>query len=523
MKYNSYKKALALPVLAAALFMGGCAKIDDFGNLNENPNGITQPITSALLTNVESQIAGFAASTRKITYAQYVSESQYTDVSLYSLPQVEMGGNYSGVLNDLQVIINYNSDPKTAGAASAYGSNANQVAIAKILKGYIFWVMTDSWGDIPYSESLLGASNLTPKFDKQEDIYFGVMADLKAAVNGFDNDNSMTGDVIYPNVSGNAATGVPQWKKLANSLRMLMAMRLTKKYPAAGSKAALEFADAYNNGLGYKNAGFITSNTDNFKVKYVGNGFKNPWYATYEARDDYAESKTMVDVLNGLGDTRQSAFGTNAVGFPYGLTRDLAVQFAASVNNAHARVLATSYRAETSPIVIVNAASVLLAKAEAIERGWVPGTTADAQAAYEAGITASFGEWGISVPAGYLTGNADYNAGQGVGSNVGGNAAPYDNFRAADNNVQDAKTTTKLQRIALQRWIAGYPNGHEGWCEWRRTGVPNLKKTRFATGEVVRRYVYGVNDYSLLSSQVKAAVANLPGGDKQESKIWWDQ
>lgn len=513
MKYNSYKKALLVPALAAAILMGGCAKIDDFGNTNENPNGITQPITSALLTNVESQIGGFAANTRKVTYAQYVSESQYTDVSLYSLPQVEMGATYSGLLNDLQIIINYNSDPKTAGIAAGNGSNANQIATAKILKGYVFWILTDSWGDIPYSQALQGAANLTPKFDKQEDIYFGIMNDLKSAVAGFDNAASVSGDIVYP-----GAAGAAQWKKLGNTLRMLMAMRLTKKYPNAGDKAALQFADAYSNAAGY-----ISTNADNFKIAYPGGSFKNNWYATYESRDDYAVSKTTYDILNGLGDARQSAFGTSSIGFPYGLTRDLAVQFAGSVGNAHARVLATSKRTESSPVVVINAASALLAKAEAIERGWISGTAADAQAAYEAGVTASYAEWGVAVPAGYFTGLADYNAGAGVSTNVGAGAAPYDNFRAADNNVQDAKTANKLQRIALQRWIASYPNGHEGWAEWRRTGVPNLKKTRFATGEMVRRYVYGVNDYSYLNAQVKAAVALLPGGDKQEAKIWWDQ
>jgi Starch-binding associating with outer membrane len=518
MKYNLLKKHNAAVLFLAATLIAGCAKIDQFGDTNQNPNGINQPITSALLTNVQASIGGLAANTRKVTYCQYVSESQYTDVSLYSLPQIEMGPSYAGAaaassanLNDLQIIINYNSDPKTAGIAEAYGSNANQIAIAKILKAYIFWVLTDNWGDIPYSEALLGAVNSSPKYDKQEDIYFGLMKDIKEAVAGFNNGKTVAGDIIY-------AGDVAKWKKMGNSLRMLMAMRLTKKYPAAGGKAALEFADAYGNAAGY-----ITTNADNFSVKYPGGSFKNPWYLTYEARDDYATSKTMYDVLGGLGDTRQSVFGTSTIGFPYGLSRDLAVSFTTSTGNNHARVLALSKRTETSAVVIMGAANVLLAKAEAIERTWIAGGSADAQIAYEAGITASFGEWGLAVPAGYLAGPANYVSGNGVSTNVGGATAPYDNFRAAESNIQNAITATKIDRIALQRWVASFPNGHEGWCEWRRTGVPALKKTRFATGEMVRRYVYGVQDYSLNSDKTKEAAARLTGGDKQESKVWWDQ
>jgi hypothetical protein len=509
MKNKSFTAITAGSLVTLAIIGSGCAKIDSFGDLNQNPNGITTPVTSALLTNVESGLGGFVSNTRTILYPQYVSERQYTDASLYALPKVEMGGIYSGTLNDLQTIISYNSDSKTAAAASAYGSNANQISIAKILKGYIYWIITDRWGDVPYSQALLGSGNTAPAFDKQEDIYFGVMKELKDAVAGFDNGATVKGDVVY---SGNVA----KWKKLGNSVRMLMAMRLTKRYPNAGDKAAVQFAEAYSNAAGY-----ISSNSDNCVLKFPGGTFKNSWYLTYDARDDYAESKTMTDVLAGLGDTRQSAFGTSSIGFPFGLTRDLAVKFGNDNGNNDARVLAASNRTESSPIVIVNASSVLLAKAEAIERGWISGTTTDAQTAYEAGIAASFGEWNVTMPGGYLSGPANYGAGGGVPSNIGAGAAPFDNFRAASSNVQDAITSTKLQRIALQRWIASYPNGNEGWAEYRRSGVPNLKTTRFATGKFVERYVYGDNDYSFNNANTKAAAAGLTGGDVQEAKVWF--
>ena len=135
------------------------------------------------------------------------------------------------------------------------------------------------------------------------------------------------------------------------------------------------------------------------------------------------------------------------------------------------------------------------------------------------------------MPAGYLTGAANYQTGAGVlaapgTGGIGATLAPYDNFRVASNNVQDAATTTKLARIALQRWIAAFPNGTEAWAEWRRTGVPNLSGTRFATnagGKIVRRYVYGDNDYNFNNAQTKAAAARIqPAGDTQDGRVWWD-
>lgn len=512
MKNKSFKILASASFFALAIGGAGCAKIDQFGNTNENPNGIVTPITSALLTNVLSGVGGFGTNTRTVTYAQYVAENQYTDVSLFALPQLEMGGTYSGPLQDCQTIIDYNiSNP---GIAAANGSNANQIGIARILKAFHYWHTTDRWGDVPYSEALKGAGNFAPKFDLQEDIYFDMIKELKEAAAGFDVGAPIKGDIIY---GGDMA----KWKKFANSLRMVMAMRLTKVYPAAGGKAAIAFADAASAA-----GGIITSNADNFTLAFPGGFFKNPWFATYEARDDFAESKTLGDVLIGLGDTRQSVYGTNNVTFPMGLTRDLAVAFSNSVGNGQSRVLAVSKRADNSPLVILPAATVLLTRAEGYERGWIAGGTANAEADYNAAIAASFEQWGVTLPGAYLAGPASYTSGGGVPSNVGAGTAPYDQFRAADNNVQDAATTSKLSRIALQRWLAAYPNGNEGWAEWRRTGIPNLKGTRFATNagkQTPRRYVYGVNDYSLNNEQVKAAAARITGGDTQDGRVWWDK
>jgi Starch-binding associating with outer membrane len=519
MKNISIKKFAAAALITSVIMGTGCAKIDQFGNINQNPNGITTPLPAALLTNALSQVgnitsgvvSGIGYNPRSANYAQYIAENQYTDVSLMALPQSEMGTAYSGPLQDMQTVINYNSNPTTAVAASEFGTNANQIGIAKVVRAYIFWVTTDRWGDIPYSEALQGASNLLPKYDKQEDVYFALIKECKDAAAMFDltMPKPVKGDIMY---NGD----VSKWKRLANSLRMLMALRLTNKYPAAGGKAAVEFADAVTAA-----GGIIDDNAHNATINYPGGGFKNPWYLTYESRDDYASSKTMGDVLAGLGDTRGAAFGTNAIMFPVGLTRDLAIAYGNSVGNGQSRVLRADLRQANSPLVVIPASLVLLARAEAKERLWIAGGTAGAEADYNAGITASYAQWGLTVSPAYFTGAANYNAGAGVPGNVGAGTAPYDNFRAASSNVQDAITANKLARIALQYWIAAFPNGDEGWSSWRRTGVPNLKLTRFSTGPYVLRWVFGANDYALNNANTVAAATAI-GGDKQETKVWWD-
>ena len=521
MKNISIKKLTSVALIALAIMGSGCAKISEFGTTNNDPNGINNPVPSALLTKGLSQLGGFASNVRRAVYAQYVSENQYTETSTYALPILEMGPTYSGILQDMQTIINYNSDPKTASVAVADGSNKNQIAVAKIVRSYIYWTLTDAWGDIPYSQALQGAGNLTPKFDRQEDVYFGLLKDLKEAVNGFDGGAASKGDILF-----GGTTAIDSWKRFGNSIRMLMAMRLTNKYPAAGGKAAVEFADAA--------AGpHIMVNAENAEQKYPGGAFQNPWYLVYQTRDDYASSKTMGDVLNGLGDNRSTVFGTPGPMFPYGLTRDLAVQYGNSVGNGQSRVLATNFRQQNSPVTIIGASLVLLAMAEAKERGWISGS---AEADYNAAVTAAFMQWGLTIPGTYLSGSANYNTGIGVPGSIGAGSPPYDNFRAVDNNIQDASTfvdlgvpgqdandifLSKLRRIALQYWLAGFPNGNEGWASQRRTGVPNLKETRFKTGPFVLRYVYGNQDYGLNNANTVAAAAAI-GGDKQDTPVWWD-
>src|SRR6185436_10604516 len=143
----------------------------------------------------------------------------------------------------------------------------------------------------------------------------------------------------------------------ANSLRMLISLRTSKVYPNPGQFAATNFAAAYTDADGY-----IAANTDNFVINYTGSvaAFRNPWYTVYNGRTDFAESKLMTDLMASLADPRQAAFGSSTIGFPYGLTRDLAVAFT-NANTNYAKILAASKRATNSPMVLIGASHVRLA------------------------------------------------------------------------------------------------------------------------------------------------------------------
>jgi len=482
------KKIFYISFLTIIGIVSGCRWLEDFGNTNINPNTTSTPVTGALLTSVLSNLGsvGYAG-----YYCQYFSETSYPSASLYSSNSSSPMDIYSGILYDLQNIINTNSNDATKVAAEDYGANENQIAIARILKAYIFWGITNMWGDVPYSEALKEDPNV--KYDTQESIYKDLIRELTEAVAQFTkSEREIKGDIAYDG-------DTTKWKMLANSLRMLMALNLSKQYPDASGYAALQFKAALDDP-----AGSIDNNSDNFMLNYPGGEvYLNPFYG-FNRWNQNGESATLVSLLvDSLGgDMRQFAFGADrngnpsSFGVPYGRDRAFIDPWCQQ-HPTYCYVLAPAFRGQAGPFFIINASSVLLARAEAADRGWTTENTSDL---YMAGITASFTQWGLSAPdASYYT-------------------KPKVALGPAGKN---------LKQIATQQYLAYYPNGIQGWNTWRRTGWPELSPAPDAINSpkvIPRRFMYGSSDYSLTATGVAEAVARLgSNGNKMDSRVWWDK
>jgi hypothetical protein len=484
---NNMKKLLKINaiLLSASLFIvTACNKsIDEFGDLNINENATPDPIPAALLTNVLSGIGGLAwggaTNLNGGLYAQYMSETQYTDASRYATPTTTWDGIYAGPLFDLQNIINVNTDPETAEKAAAYGSNANQIAIARILKAYYFKTVTDAWGDAPYFEALKGVSTIP--FDSQEDIYTDLLKELREAAAQFDNGLTVKGDIMY---GGNTA----KWIKFANSLRAILALRMSKANATLGKT---EFADAVADGV-------IESNADNAAIVYPGGVFRNPIHNYYVVtqRFDYAISETVTDMLTALDDPRIAVFGSSDKGFPYGLSRNDAIAWA-TANPDYGNLYAFTATPETFPMYLLTAGQLYLARAEAAKLGW---TSEVAATNYITGITLELNRWGITDAVAIAT----YLAQPAVALNG----------------------TDDLQRIAEQRWLSHYPDGNEGWAEWRRTGFPVLTAAPGSGKAIPLRTPYGPTDqlYNPQNYTDAASRFNVGGvPNSQDAAVWWDK
>lgn len=471
-----YGSAVAGVLLTAQ----SCEKVENFGDINTNPGQTTQPVPAALLTNTLANIGNNLVwdqgglNTLAGLYAQYFSETQYTDASRYSKPNVNWDGYYSGPLYDLQNIINYNTDPNTASQAALYGDNDNQIAIARILRAQYYKFLSDAYGDVPYAGALQGSGIVA--YDRQEQIYPALLNEVKEAVDQLDASAAIAirGDILY---NGN----INAWKRYGNSLRAIMALQLSKANATLGST---EFNAAISHP-----AGVIETNAQSAVINYPGSNYRNPFYNYYNVtrRFDYAISAPLVSRLASTGDDRIEAFAEpSAKGFPYGYTREDAVEWT-NANSDYSLILNGNFRNENSPMTLIGAANVWLARAEAALRGW---TTENATTAFQTGIQRDWEEWGV------------YDATQ-FASYIAGIGAP------------------DLTKVATEEWVAWFPNGMEGWNVYRRTGVPALTPAPGTTA-IPRRIPYGPNEYNLNPTNV-ADAASRYNNDSQFSNVWWAQ
>ncbi len=472
------------------LALSSCKKYD-FGDININPNPQVNAnaSTAELFTNVTRQIAGdltISDATPGI-YVQYFSETQYPGASLYNISRSDWSTYYTGVLKDLKQIIENNSSEPTASAAKAFGPNANQIAAARIMKAYLFSIITDRWGDVPYFEALSG--NSTPKYDRQSAIYADLFKELREASSQFEGNQPIQGELLF---SGDPT----KWKRFANSLRMRLAMRLSQ---ADATSARTEFLAAFNDANG-----FINDNSKNAAFAFLNNrNFRNPWNAKIDQRDDLAPSNVFIDTLKGINDARITKYanptpGAQYIGAPYGWSQGAITDWAA--RNPYSR-LGTAITNMDAPGYMITAAEMQLLRAEAALRGWLPATDI---AAYYTAIQLSWEQWGVFNQTAFNT----YIALPRV--NIGTGIADFQGI---------------LRRIGLQKWISLYPNGQEAWSEWRRTSFPVLTPARDAPAgrRIPLRMGYPGNEPTLNGTNYQTQVALMPGGDNVETPVWWDK
>lgn len=393
--------------------------------------------------------------------------------------------------------------------------------VALILKVAGMHRMTDLYGPIPYSK--YGQGGVSSVYDSQADIYNQFFKELDEAVGYLDahlkSDRKdvkalLKYDIIYK-------SDYNKWIKWANSLRLRLAIRISKVDPA---KAKTEAEKAIAGGV-------ITLNSENVKVPTATMG--HPITIIAFDYNDTRMGADMQSILNGFKDPRISKYFSPATDKdPKIKDKYIGVRQGIYVVDKTLRVgysnMGEMYNMDNryiTPIVLMQASEVYFLRAEGALRGWNMGGTA--KDLYEQGIKTSFDYAAVSgadmymndatsVPTDYVDfKNANYNA--PAASKI---TIKWDD--AATNEI-------KLEKIITQKWIAMYPEGAEAWAEFRRTSYPKLFPIveNNSAGEIsstvmIRRLPYPDGEKSNNTTEVNKAIQMLGGKDSPGAKLWWD-
>jgi len=383
--------------------------------------------------------------------------------------------------------------------------------MARIMKALVFERITDIYGDIPYFNAGLGYYSriYTPAYDKQQDIYTDLLKEVEQATDSLsENADLPTGDLFY----SSAADQIAEWKMFGNTLLLRMAMRLTNVDPAT--------AQAYVN----KVQGLtMASNNDNAIVQHeLGNETQNrdAWSIIQEDSADLKLCSTYIDSLQFNGDPRlpfmseifatEDTTSADQLGLPPGYiigganpATDITQTptYPAVLGMEGYSRLNDNILSYTAPNLILTYAESEFLLADAAVR-WGIG---DAATHYQNGVLAAITQL----------------------SAFGPNSTISSDLAQAYLNAHPYNDANGLNQINTQFWLCTVMNEYEAWSNWRRTGYPLLTPTNYTGnvtgGTIPRRLPYPTSEKVTNGANYNAAVANLPGGDKMTSHVWWDK
>ena len=393
-------------------------------------------------------------------------------------------------------------------------ARSNLFNMARILQAYASMVTTDSYGDIPYEEAGKGYTQqiVLPKYNTQQAVYAGIIKELTDASTALDAAKTVeTADVLY---GGNIAL----WKKFANSLLLRAGMRLSK-VDAAQAQSVVGKALA---------AGVMELNTENAMVRHDANyvnAVGNMLNST-ESANIYMAAP-FVDFLKKTNDPRLKSIAVRYVGAKSGpeqvasrASSEPAVQIGMPFGFDNSTISAevtknklasfydftqvdrTRMARNTAPNFLVTAAQTQLLLAEAAQKGWVTGTTAEAY--FNRGVKLHMEQLAIHDA----------------------NSAVAPAAITAYLTENSFKTATALEQINTQYWVASFLNGPEAFANFRRSGFPVLTPNPFPgkgiKGTFIRRLTYPNSEISVNSTNVKEAISRM-GADDLDTKVWWDK
>ena len=463
-------KQLIIALLILVTF-GSCTK--DFQSFNQNPNQISDELLKQDFNLVGSPIAGMVFNLNGHQIEEDLLQDSW-------MGYMNTGTPFVGNVNNTTYYIRWNAYwDREYGSVMSPGKQVIQLAQTNNLPLFATWAklieiismskLTAIYGPVIYTN--YGSTSSSVLYDKESDLYALFFKQLDTIQSAFAANTAYTGFKKFD--PSNYGGSIPEWMKLVNSLRLRLAMRLSKVDPAtAQTQGEKALSDP---------AGLIATNSDNFTNSLLGNIM--PVAQICYQWDDTRMGAVMESFLVGLKDGRISSYFAPVSNMAL-VTDHPSIPYKGIRNGAYINT-----KADHIPFSKVNsnfnnppnggntttrrdftAAEVAFLKAEAGLRGWAnagdPGTN------YQNGVTLSFADWGAAGVASYLADNTSTPINYVDPVDSRNNFTSLSNITVAWNNADNNEL--KLEKIMTQKWINNFTNSVESWVDFRRTGYPKI-------------------------------------------------
>lgn len=452
------KIILSIVVTTSLIGLLGSCKKGFLEGYDVDPNNPVEVSPDLVLSTAEiatGYVYGgdFARYTDMWVQHQAGTDRQFNSIGTYIITESDVDNiwrfnAYGGGMIDLHNLINTQTEE----------GNFAYAGIARILMAANLGLLTDCFGDIPYSDAFQGAENTTPTYDTQEQIYGSIMSLLTASHSDLDAESPVSpgaDDLMY-------GGDLTKWHGAATALEARYQLHLANR------------TNDYASVLTILDGGGIADNSGDLECPFGDLVTENNlWYQFYVQREGYLSmGKYFIDLLSSLSDPRLPLYAS---------LNDAAIYNGANPGDTYSSAfsaIGTQYGGANSPIPVITFVEQKFIEAEAAFKS---GDLSRAATAHNAGVAASLDKSGVSDAA-YITAN---------GSETSG--------------------TITLEKIMTQKYIAMFTQ-LESWTDYRRTGIPAITP---ATGTVPVRFPYPLTERLYNSG-------NVPSGISISSALWWD-
>jgi len=511
-------------LLMAAFFMNACT--DKFEEANTNP----YEISGESLKQDFNHVGAYYSSMLGNIFGHQIEENLVAEsfADYMATPTPFAGGvnnttyyirwntYWDRIYKDLMAPANQVIKIADEGGYTVFSSWAKLIQIMGVSR------LTTYYGPVIYSN--YGSSESTIKYDSESELYTKMFSKLDEIQATFAANKTYAGMKKFDASYGGDVT---KWAKFVNSLRLRLAIRISKVAPAlAKAQGEKAIADP---------AGLILTNADNMTISLYGGKL----YLSVICFEwgDTRMSAGMESILVGLKDSRISKFfqpATDATVYtdhadvPYKGIRNGA-SLVAKDDHSNFSMINESFKTITKRNYLA-ASEVYFDLAEAGLRGWTG--AGDAKSNYENGVKLSFADWGAGGVDSYLADDTskpiDYNDPKSTGSvnDFVSRSTVTVKWNEADSNE------LKLEKIITQKWIAGFYNPNEPWADFRRTGYPKLPNVYkndsnadwgvIPAGEWIKRMPFVNAERTGNVAGIADATTKLGGPDNIATRLWFD-